>query len=172
MFHRKCAYCETRIPAGDVEHWRPKNAIIRGDGTRLKDGYWWLAADWNNLLYACPFCNQRRKQEFLDVEGFITAGKGAQFPIGNEVKVEKPGDEIHEEPLLLDPSVDFPEKHFEFSVEPGRDDEGVLQPVLLSNGQMDQKGMTSIDIFGLNNYCLGGAAQGKTEQPAQTHARY
>ena len=53
MFNHKCAYCESRVAGIDVEHWRPKNAIIRDDGTRLENGYWWLAADWNHY---CPDC--------------------------------------------------------------------------------------------------------------------
>ncbi len=152
MFHNKCCYCEMSIPAGDVEHYRPKNAIIREDGTRLEDGYWWLAAVWENLLYACPFCNQRRKQQMHGDEKLETAGKGAFFPIENTVEVKKPGDEIREKPLLLNPCDEAfkPEEFFSYETVPGEEEEGYLQPVVNSNGELDQRGMKTIEIFGLN----------------------
>jgi len=78
MLHGKCAYCESRITtiySGDVEHFRPKGG-----------GYWWLAADWGNLLFACPFCNQTHTHE-LDVSGVareVVQGKRDQFPLLSE----------------------------------------------------------------------------------------
>ena len=47
-----CAYCEADYDATqpvDVEHFRPKKAIDT-EGGWIQPGYWWLAADWDNLL--------------------------------------------------------------------------------------------------------------------------
>ena len=55
LFHGKCAYCETKYEANqpvDIEHYRPKSAYMV-DGKLTKPGYWWLAADWTNLLPSC-----------------------------------------------------------------------------------------------------------------------
>jgi hypothetical protein len=78
MFNGKCAYCESRITAiysGDIEHFRPK-------GGR----YYWLAADWENLLFACPFCNQTHTHT-ITVDGSVievVQGKRDQFPLLSE----------------------------------------------------------------------------------------
>jgi len=74
MCYGKCAYCESRITAiysGDIDHFRPK-----------KD-YHWLAADWENLLFACPFCNQTHTHK-ITKDGKIeevVQGKLDQFPL-------------------------------------------------------------------------------------------
>jgi len=51
QYKNKCAFCEQYAERWDVEHYRPK-AI-----------YYWLAYSWDNLLYACPTCNQDYKKE-------------------------------------------------------------------------------------------------------------
>lgn len=77
MCYGKCAYCESRITAiysGDIEHFRPKKI------------YYWLAADWENLLFACPFCNQTHTHE-IAADGKIkevVQGKYDQFPLRNK----------------------------------------------------------------------------------------
>ena len=77
MCYGKCAYCESRITAiysGDIEHFRPKGS------------YYWLAADWQNLLFACPFCNQTHTHE-ISAGGEIkevVQGKLDQFPLLTE----------------------------------------------------------------------------------------
>jgi uncharacterized protein (TIGR02646 family) len=87
MFHGKCAYCESKITAiysGDIEHFRPKGGYNNGAGQPLTTpGYYWLAADWNNLLFACPFCNQTNTHKISDngkIEDFVQ-GKLNQFPL-------------------------------------------------------------------------------------------
>src|SRR5688572_13150422 len=55
----KCAYCETFYGASQpvaVEHYRPKGEVIDGD-ERVRPGYYWLAANWENLLPSCTDCN-------------------------------------------------------------------------------------------------------------------
>ncbi|MCE9572630.1 MAG: hypothetical protein K8W52_05695 [Deltaproteobacteria bacterium] len=84
--HRKCGYCESSIAASqdaDVEHYAPKAAVHDLDPTALgveaepnlarlaprsrkvvvrsTRGYWWLAYDWGNWLFACEVCNRKYK---------------------------------------------------------------------------------------------------------------
>lgn len=80
MFHGKCAFCESRITHvaySDIEHFRPK-AHFRH-----------LTFVWENLLFACPRCNQGHKRD--------------HFPLA-------PGGT----PLLLDPTQDNPTDHLHF----------------------------------------------------------
>lgn len=87
MFNGKCAYCESKIIAiynGDIEHFRPKGEIK--DATPSKPGYYWLAAEWGNLLFACPFCNQTNTHEIKNggvIEESVL-GKLDQFPLVSE----------------------------------------------------------------------------------------
>lgn len=117
LFHDKCAYCESLITSTSdlqVEHYRPKNRIrIKESWTR--NGYYWLAADWENLFPSCTRCNQLRR--YIDDSGnIITRGKGSYFPLEDESKrVLSHKDEInHERPLLLNPCTDNPEEHLRF----------------------------------------------------------
>lgn len=87
MFHGKCAYCESKITAiynGDIEHFRPKGEIH--EATSKKPGYFWLASEWENLLFACPFCNQTNTHEFKNGNNIEEAvlGKLDQFPLDTE----------------------------------------------------------------------------------------
>jgi uncharacterized protein (TIGR02646 family) len=87
MFHSKCAYCESKITAiynGDIEHFRPKGKIQEANPP--KPGYFWLASEWENLLFACPFCNQTNTHKFNNggiVEEAVF-GKLDQFPLLSE----------------------------------------------------------------------------------------
>jgi uncharacterized protein (TIGR02646 family) len=64
--HGKCCFCESKvahITAGDVEHFRPKAGWRQqDDGPLEQPGYYWLAYDWTNLLFACDLCNRRHKR--------------------------------------------------------------------------------------------------------------
>lgn len=87
MFHGKCAYCESKITNiynGDVEHFRPKGGIR--EAVHSKPGYYWLAAEWDNLLFACPFCNQTNTHVITDggILKEIVLGKHDQFPLLTE----------------------------------------------------------------------------------------
>lgn len=145
MFGPKCAYCEAEYASGnspDTEHYRPKSEIERGDKTKIKPGYYWLAAAWSNLLPTCVFCNRRRKHRYED--GIRTTGKGIQFPLLDESqRATKPGEEQAEEPLLLDPTKDDPNEHLRFGqqavVSATSDDAGT-----------SRRGEATIDVLGLN----------------------
>lgn len=115
--HGKCGFCEAIFDAnvaGDVEHFRPKSAVMTESG-RIYPGYYWLGYSWSNLSYACPDCNSYRKRD--------------RFPLAlEEARALNHHDDIaREEPLLLDPygTVD-PREHIYFRGEApiGRSAEG------------------------------------------------
>ena len=83
MFHGKCAYCESSILAVttiDVEHWRPKGRIKSEEGP-MYEGYAWLAADWHNLVAACPNCNRPTKHPLP--WWWRDGGQGDALPAGH-----------------------------------------------------------------------------------------
>jgi len=124
LFFKKCAYCEGNYAATgyvEVEHYRPKSL------------YYWLAADWCNLLPSCKRCNN---------------GKLSKFPLLDPRKqARRRGDEKRETPLLLDPCdparTRRPERHLTFSLE-----DGTIQAVEM-RGQPSAIGMASIEVYRL-----------------------
>ena len=144
-FRGKCAYCES-VYAGtqpmDVEHFRPKGAVWV-DGQLRKPGYYWLAAEWDNLLPSCIDCNRSRTQEVPDGPAGAL-GKANQFPIAREAdRATGPNGERGEERLLIHPCRDWPEVHLEFG------EEGIVRPGLTSSGEERAKGTASIKVYGL-----------------------
>ena len=91
----KCCFCEKDQvdEYGAVEHYRPKSGykISKSDKQLTKPGYYWLAYNWDNLLFVCGPCNTTYKQNY--------------FPLLDEAKRAKSHiDDVDEEtPLLLDP---------------------------------------------------------------------
>jgi hypothetical protein len=98
--HMKCWYSEASLQEceGHVEHYRPKRRLS-GTGHA---GYWWRIFDWTNLRLAHPTVN-RRKTDYLTGK---RVGKGSYFPLRHEAhRATNRGEEIHEEPILLDPVI-------------------------------------------------------------------
>lgn len=145
-YHRKCAYCEGKFrlgELGDVEHFRPKGGVrdldnkivyvagtadTAGAGKREKHpGYYWLAYEPLNLFPSCSLCNRLA----------LGGGKGERFPIQGP-RATKPGEEKHEQPLLLHPLDDDPADHL------------VFDPVTGYLGHRSPRGQACIEIFGLN----------------------
>ena len=93
MHNGRCCYCERlrdRARESDIEHFRPKTAV--SDKSPERPGYWWLAYEWTNLLFACKTCNEEYKK--------------THFPIRGE-RAMAPDDSLDdEEPWLLDPCTD------------------------------------------------------------------
>jgi len=146
-FFGKCAYCETFIYSaqhGDMEHFRPKGGVTNTDNETIlladgtpHPGYYWLAYDFTNLLPACVLCNQPSTGRSRDTR----IGKWNAFPLFDErLRAQKPGDEAHESPLLINPTVDNPSLHLGFNSLTG-----VLFAVNAS-----PRGEACIEIFGLN----------------------
>lgn len=160
LFNGKCAYCESplnAVSARDIEHFRPKGQIDLDNGQKpLKPGYYWLAADWDNLFLSCPACNQRQRQLVRDENGELiladeATGKKDLFPFRDGVQVaRKPDDDLsQEEPyrLLLNPCEDKPEKHLRF------DEEGNAIPKSIS-GKVSDRASTSIYVYQLKRITL------------------
>ena len=127
--HGKCAYCE-QYKNGDfgcVEHYRPKG----GFGSPLqKPGYYWLAYDWQNLLFSCSECNTSYKRNL--------------FPLVNEnARDIEHRDISNEEPAIINPVTTDPGDHIEFS-------EFIIRPKLI-DGQESLQGKTTIGVFRLND---------------------
>ena len=153
MFSGKCAFCETFIYSaqhGDIEHFRPKgavkdvsnNPILLSNGEQHR-GYYWLAYDYMNLLPSCQLCNQPSTGR----SNGLRIGKWNAFPLADEARrAQQPGDEIHEEPLLINPTADDPAVHL--GLHPLT---GVMFPLNES-----LRGEACIDIFGLNLRGLPG----------------
>ena len=144
-FAYKCAYCESffgHVHPLDVEHFRPKSGYVCGE-TLCKPGYYWLAADWMNLLPSCIDCNRERTKAFAGDDPHLS-GKANKFPISSEAKrARRPGDERREGRLLLHPYLDHPERHLSF------DGEGIVRPALDRRRRASPKGRASIETFGL-----------------------
>jgi uncharacterized protein (TIGR02646 family) len=153
LFHGKCAYCESNYEGNhpvDIEHYRPKSEVVLGKGKRIT-GYWWLAAEWQNLLPSCIDCNRERSQYFSDGKKADLAGKGSQFPILEpSFRATKPNEEINETPLLLNPCDHNPSEYLSFA-----DREGFNIAINVGGGFMSSKiARTSIRILGLNRQGL------------------
>jgi len=149
LFYDKCAYCESRYGATqpmEVEHWRPKASVVLQNGREIRPGFFWLAAEWTNLLPSCIDCNRRRRQD--DDRGSVRVmGKGNQFPV---LATASPGsitDVKSARPLLLDPCTVDPGLHLEFL------DEGMVRPAMTKSG-MSAEGDSSIEVFALNRVGL------------------
>ena len=144
-FQRKCAYCESDIGATqpmDVEHFRPKAAVLV-DGELAKPGYWWLAAEWSNLLPSCIDCNRERVQEVVGSVTLRRMGKANQFPLRpGTPRAAAEGGHTAEEPLLLDPCRDRPAEHLEFL------EDGNVRPRLAA-GAESARGAATIDVVAL-----------------------
>jgi len=150
----KCAYCETYFGASQpvaVEHWRPKGEVI-DEGKRIKPAYYWLAADWENLLPSCTDCNSPRRQ-ITEADGKkIVRGKGNHFPLERgSRRARSPGKERNERPLLLNPERDDPERHLEFLTDDRN--AGVIRAALVGR-KPSPKGLASIEVYALDRFGL------------------
>ncbi len=172
MCHEKCAYCESSyraVSSGDVEHYRPKGKVKEAaDG---HPGYWWLAAEWSNLLPSCQLCNQLRRQvpfkpgmslaEFEEKRrkrSRETSGKGNSFPVrGNNWITREDQSTDEEDPLLINPCERDPGDHLDWDIRWDRNlrlwDAQAIVPAIVpknDNGQDDPYAEKSIAIYGLN----------------------
>lgn len=98
VFHGKCGYCEIKIESsqeGTIDRYRPNNGV-RDKKKYHQDLYWWLAYEWDNLIYCCKDCNQY---------------KGNYFPIAGERVFKPKSDFSSENRLLLNPYLDKPDDH-------------------------------------------------------------
>lgn len=174
LFHGKCAYCESvysAVDSKDIEHFRPKGGVT-GISPKLHQGYWWLAAEWSNLLVSCPPCNQHRRQtvyKFGMTEEEIRVarqkspverrGKGCHFPLRDEAKrAIKETDLLNlEDPLLINPALKNPNNHLEWIFDWNKSEaiwesDSLIAHVVAKTvyGAPDPYGAASIAIYGLD----------------------
>lgn len=165
-FFLKCAYCESsfvHVSPADIEHFRPKSAVKIDEKTgdkkvqELKPGYYWLAAEWDNLLLSCIDCNRRRNQDAIAGDGEIASGKATIFPLADEkLRVRDHStwkdqlESVKKEEksrLLLNPCIDDPAEHLKFRM---RYEGKKLLGVFAEAVNDSLKGQKSINIYGLN----------------------
>lgn len=178
LFHGKCAYCESdyhsQAPV-DIEHYRPKAEVTED---KAHPGYWWLAANWDNLLPSCIDCNRKREQvidearvggaaavmtpaQDMPVANQVlrTSGKANSFPVDGLTRVKEPAENLAgERPLLLDPCRDDPDLFLRFTVD-APVPYGLVVPrgAIAADGTMDivaKRATSSIGIYGLNRLGL------------------
>ncbi|MEM7247559.1 MAG: hypothetical protein AAF533_19640 [Acidobacteriota bacterium] len=148
LFFNKCAYCESSYAGTqpmDVEHWRPKSEVHLSDGTVLRPGYYWLAADWRNLFPSCIDCNRSRKQHDVVDDCTVALGKANQFPVQGDAHVLSHVADLEDEaPLLIDPcGEDDPEDFFRYT------EDGVVVP-RAEDGLAWERALASIRVYALN----------------------
>lgn len=155
LFGGHCAYCESRydhVSPMDVEHFRPKGAVIEADGKLSKPGYYWLAADWDNLLPSCIGCNRARSQEQALADGTTvtdTSGKANLFPLaGGSVRAKASGEEATERALLLNPCRDDPRLYLLFR------SDGWVEPRAGAEERAEPRGLATIEVCGLDRASL------------------
>lgn len=86
-YHHKCAYCEQKVESYHVEHYRPKSI------------YYWLAYSWDNLLFCCATCNEKKLNYFETLQPQVSY-KPEDLPRIHELCQEY---NQTEQPLLLHP---------------------------------------------------------------------
>lgn len=153
IFSKKCAYCESDYKAAgniNIEHFRPKGEVELFNGTKLFPGYWWLAADWDNLLPSCTRCNVIHTYKDSS-DNDISLGKGSYFPIDiddNVRSIPTIGDELREIPLLINPTVDDPNHYLYFDFTHNLECIVKIKPNLTSKERL--KAENSINLYALN----------------------
>lgn len=130
--HYKCCFCEGKFSEhsyGDVEHFRPKKAFKKHQQKGLNyPGYYWLAYDWNNLMYSCEKCNRKYKRNDFPLQNEAT--RSSHHAHANPV--------VNEDCLLVNPIIENPSQFITF-------DKGIPKPV---NNSL--KGKVSIEKYGLD----------------------
>lgn len=160
LFRKKCAYCETPISDGELDHFRPKSEATQwsmarsGSGVRglsVPDAYWWLAYEWSNIYLSCTVCSRSKKNLFPVGKERATAPLKEQSPRQQKAALAR------EQALLLDPCLDDPADFFDY------DPDGYIRSRALamarpakkmSAAQLTDRAQATIEIFGLNRKSL------------------
>lgn len=143
MSYGKCWYSESKDAGAnfDVDHFRPKAEAKREEDLIDKDGYAWLAFDWENFRLSAQNCNRLNTDESGN-----TVGKGSWFPllIGSP-KANWDNRCIDDEKVtLLDPVVKADLTYIDY------DDNGRFTSSRLCVGQAALRIRLSGTIYGLN----------------------
>lgn len=67
--HNKCCYCGCFLKDSqnysEIEHYRPKKDNPQNNEFNARGlGYYWLAAEWDNLFLSCKICNNKKGNKF------------------------------------------------------------------------------------------------------------
>jgi uncharacterized protein (TIGR02646 family) len=100
LYKHKCAFCEQKIEQFQVEHYRPKSL------------YYWLAFSWDNLIVACPRCNQNKGINF-ELFGNKIEFKNIEPNIRNINTISSSYD-LKEQPKMVNPEVTDPAGKIQF----------------------------------------------------------
>lgn len=144
MSYGKCWYSESKDAHTfqDVDHFRPKSAAKRADGTE-DEGYPWLAFDWDNFRYS----SQRANRPSTDEESDETVGKGSWFPLLSHGKKAVWNNRCakDERPVLLDPTILADVRLIEVKAS------GQMGPSRLCQGEFERHRVSeSIRLLGLD----------------------
>lgn len=99
----KCWYSEAKdvMSDRDVDHFRPKNEAKNLDDI-TREGYWWLAYDYENYRFSSMYSNQKRYDKFDKAKE--VGGKSSYFPLFPDSFVASTKNRIVDEDImLLDP---------------------------------------------------------------------
>lgn len=134
-FNKKCGFCDSsmlHVSFGDIEHFRPKSI------------YWWLASNWNNLLFACERCNR--------------AGKKDHFPLLNGATTQCNHTDHHllqqedkKLRLLLNPCIDNGE---DFLAYDNKEASVFPHPSLTKRNKKHEMAVQSIAVYQLQRHDL------------------
>ncbi len=128
--HGKCCFCEAKFTAnshGDVEHFRPKYAYKK-EAKLIYPAYYWLAYDWNNLMFSCEKCNRSFKKNEFPLLDETTR-------VNNHIEAANLPNEKH---VLINPITENPECFITFNQH---------LPIAINN---NERGNISIKIYGLD----------------------
>lgn len=101
----KCWYSEAKdlMSDRDVDHFRPKKKAKNKDNAE-RDGYWFLAYDWENYRFSSIYSNRLRKDKHTSED--IAFGKGIYFPLKNGTNAATTKRKLADErPYLIDPTI-------------------------------------------------------------------
>lgn len=104
LSYGKCWYSEARdvMSDRDVDHFRPKNEAKNLDDAK-RDGYWWLAYDYENYRFSSMYSNQKRYDKFDKAKE--VGGKSSYFPLfQNSFVASTKNRLVDEDIMLLDPT--------------------------------------------------------------------
>jgi uncharacterized protein (TIGR02646 family) len=101
IYHGKCAFCEQKVEQLHVEHFRPKSF------------YYWLAYSWDNLLPACPRCNEHKGENF-ELNGARCSFEDNEINLRN-INNLSAGYDLSEQPKMVNPEIIDPSMYITFS---------------------------------------------------------
>lgn len=119
--HSKCAFCENNEIQvfRPVEHFRPKKGAqdkLDGAWVTVYTHYWWLAWTWENLYFSCQRCNMiNNKGSKFPIEAGASRMLPPTRPISGVAIPPAHYDTVNERRLLVDPRIDSPLDHLQWT---------------------------------------------------------